>query len=52
MVVTGTGPYTYQWYRNGVAVPGATSASLSIASAAVDDSGSYTVWVRDSSSTF
>jgi len=28
--VVGSGPFTYQWYWNGVAIPGATSASISL----------------------
>lgn len=30
---TNSGPYTYQWYRNGIAIAGATSASYSTATA-------------------
>lgn len=33
----------YQWYRNGVALAGETNAQLNIASASVDDGGSYHV---------
>lgn len=38
-----TGPVAYQWKKNGVPLPGATSASLVIASLDAGDSGSYTV---------
>lgn len=39
---------TYQWQKNGVNVPGATSSSLSFASVAVSDAGSYTVIATNS----
>jgi glucose/arabinose dehydrogenase len=41
----GTGPHTYQWHKNGNAVPGATASSYSIASVAAGDAGSYSVSV-------
>ena len=41
----GTPPFTYQWMKNGVAISGATSASLSIARLASTDAGAYTVKV-------
>ena len=40
---TSHSPTTYQWSRNGTALPGATSATYSVASASRDDAGSYTV---------
>lgn len=41
--VEGVGTVTgYQWYRNGVAIDGATNATLSIASLTPADAGSYT----------
>lgn len=42
----GPGPYTYQWYRNELEVPGAWQASLTIAQASAIHAGSYTcrVW--------
>lgn len=33
-------PVTYQWFRNGVAIPGATSSSYTLANAQLSDSGS------------
>ncbi|HVX56864.1 MAG TPA: immunoglobulin domain-containing protein, partial [Candidatus Saccharimonadales bacterium] len=45
VTATGTG-LSYQWYKNGVAITGATSASLSIATAQGRDSGQYTVVVQ------
>lgn len=45
--VTGTPPLTYQWMKDGAAIAGATSASLSIASATAADAGSYAVKVTN-----
>ena len=39
----GTQPITYQWYRNGVALPGATSATYTKNNAQSSDSGLYHV---------
>jgi uncharacterized delta-60 repeat protein/gliding motility-associated-like protein len=41
----------YQWYKNGVLLPGATSATLSIPSAVVGDAGTYHVLVNNSIAT-
>jgi autotransporter-associated beta strand protein len=43
--VSGTGPFTYQWRRNGVNLPGATSASLTLAGVLPPDAGAYDVVV-------
>ena len=40
-------PFTYQWYKNGSAIPGATDAILAIPSTAVTDSGLYAVAVSN-----
>jgi hypothetical protein len=45
--VTGTGPITYQWRRNSVAIAGATSSSYTIPSAQTADAGNYTVVVTN-----
>ncbi|NBV33852.1 MAG: hypothetical protein EBR81_08740, partial [Proteobacteria bacterium] len=45
--VTGTGPFSYQWYRDGVAVPGGTGAALRLSSVAASDAGSYYVRVSN-----
>jgi alpha-tubulin suppressor-like RCC1 family protein len=45
--VSGTGPFVYQWLRDGQVVTGATAAFYSIPSVAVGDSGSYSVRVSN-----
>ncbi len=42
---------SYQWYKNGVLIPGATAATLSIPSAVVGDAGTYHVLVNNSIAT-
>ncbi len=44
----GTAPLTYQWQKNGVNIPGATSASFQIASIVATDAGQYRVIVTNS----
>lgn len=39
--VTGERPLTYQWYKNGTALPGATNAALLFPTAEMSDAGSY-----------
>jgi uncharacterized delta-60 repeat protein len=47
--VTATGDdLTYQWFKDGVAIDGATGSTLAIPSAGVPDLGSYTVTVTNS----
>jgi hypothetical protein len=46
----GTPTLTYQWKQGGTAIPGATSASYTIASVTYSDAGSYTVTVNNGSS--
>jgi hypothetical protein len=49
---TGTGPFTYQWYRNGVAIQGALSNSYTVAATTGGDNGSvYTVAVSNAAGT-
>lgn len=45
--VLGSGSYTYQWYHNAVALPGRTSAELSLTNLQPADAGSYTVIVNN-----
>lgn len=48
VVAAGPGTLTYQWYKNEVAIPGATAAVLTIATARSTDSGNYHVVVGNS----
>lgn len=41
----GQRPLSFQWYRNGIAIPGATGPVLRISSVSVSDSGVYSVHV-------
>jgi hypothetical protein len=43
----GSGDFTYQWSRNGVLIPGATSDTLTFSSVQPADAGSYTVTLSD-----
>lgn len=43
----GSSSFAYQWYRNGVALPGQTAASLVINSVTVDDYATYTLTVAN-----
>jgi hypothetical protein len=45
--VTGTPPFSYQWLRDGVAIPGQTNQSLAISAVALLDAGDYTVQVTN-----
>jgi Immunoglobulin I-set domain len=47
-VVTGSPTPTLQWFKNSVAVPGATTELLTFASAALADAGSYTLVATNS----
>lgn len=49
VTATGTGPLSYQWYENGMAISGATSSSYTTPPAVLGDSGSvFTVTVSNS----
>jgi len=43
----GTAPLSYQWRKNGVNIPGATSATLTLNSVGAGNSGSYSVVVSN-----
>lgn len=43
VTATGTPTPTYQWYRNGFAISGATSATLTLSGVSTSSAGSYTV---------
>lgn len=45
--VLGTPPFTYQWYKNGVAISGATSSTYTIGTLIGGDAGTYYVIVAD-----
>ena len=47
VVASGTDPMTYQWYKDTVALAGATGTSLSIPAAAVTDAGNYYVIITN-----
>ncbi|HEX2854974.1 MAG TPA: immunoglobulin domain-containing protein [Opitutaceae bacterium] len=47
VMATGTATLTYQWRKNGVAVPGATSALLTLVNVQTADVASYDVVVRN-----
>ena len=40
-------PFSYQWYKNGVAIDGATSSTLNIVGAQASDAGTYHVVVTN-----
>ncbi len=44
---SGSGPFTYQWRKDGVDLPGATSAELLLTDAGADDAGAYSVRVEN-----
>ena len=48
VTATGTGDLSYQWFRNGTLVTGATSSSLVLTSVNTLTAGSYTVRITDS----
>ena len=47
VTATGTAPLSYQWYKDGRAISGATGSSYTISSAKKSDEGSYYVIVRN-----
>ena len=50
VVASGTGPFTYQWQRNGSDISGATASSYTLANATeADDGASFRVVVSNSS---
>ena len=46
VTVSGSGPFTYQWRRNGVPIPGATTPDLFLGFVGPAHTGSYDVQVR------
>ncbi len=51
VVASGTAPLAYQWRKDGVPVPGATSATLAFPVAQIIQSGSYTVVISNNAGT-
>jgi len=49
--VLGAPPFAYQWMKDGVALPGATNASLTIPAVTSRDAGDYTVKISNSGGT-
>jgi len=47
VTVTGTSPFTYQWYKDGSPIAGATSSSLTLSSVDKDDGADYTCTVTN-----
>jgi hypothetical protein len=52
-VTAGTGPFAYQWFKDGVAIPGATGTTYGKAAGAANlsDSGNYSVRVTNACGT-
>jgi len=48
VVATGTGPLSYQWQKDGVAIAGATNATLNLTNANAATAGAYRVVVTNS----
>ncbi len=48
VAATGAGTLAYQWRKNGVDIPGATQATLTLANLSAGDAGNYTVAVTNS----
>ncbi len=47
VVATGTGPFSYQWLKDGAEISGATSATLALDAARPTDTGVYSVRVSN-----
>ena len=47
VTATGLGSLSYQWFKDGAALPGQTGTSISIPSVTADDAGVYSVRVTD-----
>ncbi len=48
VIATGSGTLSYQWFKDGTAISGATAATYSVSSTTSSDAGSYTVTVSNS----
>ncbi len=47
VTVNGSGPFSYQWYRNGVAIAGATGDTFTLVNAQVANAGGYSVTIAN-----
>ena len=47
VIATGTGPLTYQWFKNGAAISGATTSSYNIAAVGAQHAGTYSVTISN-----
>jgi hypothetical protein len=45
--IDGVGPFTFQWQRNGVDLPGATTSQLTLSNPSTADSGDYRVVITN-----
>ena len=45
--VTGPGPYTYQWRKNGIVIAGATTSTFKLVDLALSDAGNYGVVITN-----
>jgi hypothetical protein len=48
VIAAGSGPLSYQWYKNGIAITGATGDSYAISTTAADNGVVFTVRVANS----
>jgi hypothetical protein len=46
-IVQGSTPITLQWYKDGTAISGATTSSLSLSDVQVSDTGTYVLWATN-----
>ncbi|HWW75237.1 MAG TPA: immunoglobulin domain-containing protein, partial [Pyrinomonadaceae bacterium] len=51
VIATGTAPLSYQWYKDGSLISGATSATLSLSNVQSGDAGGYSVVVSNPAGT-
>jgi hypothetical protein len=47
VLATGTAPFSYQWFKDGIAIGGAVAATFSLSSITKEDDAAYTVTVTD-----
>ncbi|PYK31450.1 MAG: hypothetical protein DME57_03650 [Verrucomicrobia bacterium] len=47
VAVSGTGPFSYQWRRNGIPLPGQTNPTLQLTNVQISDSGDYSALVSN-----